>query len=423
MKIGIQTWGSHGDIRPFIALAEGLQSSGHTVSLIITSIDSSKYENLLSNTDVNIQLISSPVIPNRKELDQIEDCIFNESNSIKQTQLIIEKLFLPVESEMYQAAYELCKGNNLVIGHFFHYPLKVAAEITSRPYVSVQLVHSAIPSLFYPPSGLPNAGKFGNRLFWWLVKSVLNKNIKKYSDVLRIKHQLKPAKDLMNDVWSSNQLTLIAVSPVVCEHKDDWPENFKVCGFFNMPNLSLEGRVTDKLELFLANGDAPVYITFGSAMLGSSYNSTIDILRDAVKKSSVRTIIQVPNWHERGLTSTDSIFYVDSLPYSVVFPRCVAVVHHGSAGTVQSVLLAGIPSVVVSHTSEQEFWGRELERISVSSKPLSRRKLTSTQLANEIKFVINSDEIKEKAMLVARAMDKEDGVVTAVKLINDKIIN
>ena len=104
MKIGIQTWGSHGDIRPFIALAEGLQSSGHTVSLIITSIDSSKYENLLSNTDVNIQLISSPVIPNRKELDQIEDCIFNESNSIKQTQLIIEKLFLPVESEMYQAA-------------------------------------------------------------------------------------------------------------------------------------------------------------------------------------------------------------------------------------------------------------------------------------------------------------------------------
>lgn len=31
MKIGIQTWGSNGDIRPIIALADGLQNAGHTV--------------------------------------------------------------------------------------------------------------------------------------------------------------------------------------------------------------------------------------------------------------------------------------------------------------------------------------------------------------------------------------------------------
>jgi len=29
MRIGIQTWGSDGDIRPFIALAGGLQAAGH----------------------------------------------------------------------------------------------------------------------------------------------------------------------------------------------------------------------------------------------------------------------------------------------------------------------------------------------------------------------------------------------------------
>jgi sterol 3beta-glucosyltransferase len=39
MKIGIQTWGSDGDILPFLALAEGLQAAGHQVTVAFTSVD------------------------------------------------------------------------------------------------------------------------------------------------------------------------------------------------------------------------------------------------------------------------------------------------------------------------------------------------------------------------------------------------
>ncbi|MFO8165480.1 MAG: glycosyltransferase [Thermodesulfobacteriota bacterium] len=38
MKIGIQTWGTEGDVRPFIALASGLSAAGHDVTLAITEI-------------------------------------------------------------------------------------------------------------------------------------------------------------------------------------------------------------------------------------------------------------------------------------------------------------------------------------------------------------------------------------------------
>ena len=38
MKIGVQTWGSEGDIRPFIAICAELASLGHEVRLVITSI-------------------------------------------------------------------------------------------------------------------------------------------------------------------------------------------------------------------------------------------------------------------------------------------------------------------------------------------------------------------------------------------------
>lgn len=38
MRIGIQTWGSYGDIRPFVALAKSLQTSVHVVTMVTTSI-------------------------------------------------------------------------------------------------------------------------------------------------------------------------------------------------------------------------------------------------------------------------------------------------------------------------------------------------------------------------------------------------
>jgi len=36
MRIGLQAWGSEGDIAPFLALASGLVRSGHTVTLAVT---------------------------------------------------------------------------------------------------------------------------------------------------------------------------------------------------------------------------------------------------------------------------------------------------------------------------------------------------------------------------------------------------
>lgn len=39
MNIGIQTWGSNGDIRPLLALSEELQKAGHLVTLVVSSIE------------------------------------------------------------------------------------------------------------------------------------------------------------------------------------------------------------------------------------------------------------------------------------------------------------------------------------------------------------------------------------------------
>ena len=63
MRIGIQTWGSHGDVRPFLALAEGLQRAGHEVHLVITCVDSKDYADASSAAGVRIETVATPAIP------------------------------------------------------------------------------------------------------------------------------------------------------------------------------------------------------------------------------------------------------------------------------------------------------------------------------------------------------------------------
>lgn len=46
MRIGMQTWGSHGDNRPM--LVEGLQAAGHAVHRMTTRVDSGASQDLHS---------------------------------------------------------------------------------------------------------------------------------------------------------------------------------------------------------------------------------------------------------------------------------------------------------------------------------------------------------------------------------------
>lgn len=420
MKIGMQTWGSHGDIRPLVALAEGLQDAGHDVTLAITCVDSDHYRDLDSIAGVRTRLIASPVIPDKALLAQASQAILRERNPIRQTQMAIERLFLPAESAMFEASEQLCAENDLVIGHFFHYPLGAAAARYGRPYASVVLNHGAIPSAFKPPAGVPDLGTFGNRLAWRLARSVLNSRLRKYSDRLRARHGIVAAGDLIDTVWASEQLTLVAISRTICARQPDWPDCYQVCGTLDARDGPLEGDIPQELQAFLSAGAAPVYLTFGSMMQGGGEGDTLAMLTEAARMSSMRAIIQAPHWEASGFRSSDSIHYTRSAPHAAVFPQCRLIVHHGGAGTSQSALLAGKPSLVVAHTAEQQLWGRELERIGAAPAWIPRRQATPHRISDAIRSVAGSGAFSERSRRLGLDMAAENGVSTAVGLINHR---
>ncbi|MYM23924.1 hypothetical protein GTP46_14825 [Duganella sp. FT135W] len=417
MKIGLQTWGSHGDIRPFLALAEGLQLAGHEVTLLITCVDSDAYAGVTSAAGVRIRVLASPVIT-PEEGAEIGWSILSSRDPLKQMSLILRRCFGPAEDVMFSAARELAAESDLLVGHYFMHPLQIAAEHAGKPYVSVLLSHAAIPSAYSHPLGLP---RIFNKFLWWLTRILLHRVLSPYVNRLRAQVGLAATKDVVSDVWLSPYLTLAAVSPQICERQPDWPSSLQVCGFLDMPNITLEGRLTEELEVFLAAGEPPVYMSFGSWTPSDISNQSehLRLLTEAAKLAGCRAIIQTHDAAACGFRSDTQILYVSASPHHLVFPRCAAVVHHGGAGTTQSTTLAGKPSVVVAHISEQEHWGKELQRLGVAGKLAKRSSVSAKQLAARIKAL--RPEMQVRATAVARAMATENGVARAVALINESM--
>ena len=68
-RIGIQTWGSDGDILPFFGLAKALVNSGHRVTMVVTSVDGKDYRELGRSIGAEVLMVviaENRVVPTRE---------------------------------------------------------------------------------------------------------------------------------------------------------------------------------------------------------------------------------------------------------------------------------------------------------------------------------------------------------------------
>jgi sterol 3beta-glucosyltransferase len=326
----MQTWGSHGDIRPFLALAEGLRAAGNEVHLVLTCVDSGAYAHLIAAHGLRITVLASPVLSPAQQEETTRQA-YAARNPFKQMSTIMRQCFAPVEDLMFDAAQALAAENDVLIGHFFMHPLQIAAEAAGKPYVSVMLSIVGIESDFSHPVGAPGMGKLGHRLLWQLTRTLLNRTFLPYPNRLRRQRGMPLTRDLLREVWLSPTLTLAAVSAQLCRAQPDWPAAVRLCGFLDAPNFAVEGALPDKLDAFLAAGEAPLYMTFGSWMpkARALQSDALRLLTQAARQAGCRAIIQGEGAQDCGFTSDDRILYVATAPHHAIFPHCRAIVHHG----------------------------------------------------------------------------------------------
>ena len=417
MKIGLQTWGTDGDIRPFIALAGGLRARGHKVSLVVTSADNKDYSSYGEEMDFALSHIGK-LIYDDKTIRLFADKIFGTKNLLKQTEIVLDYFFNPFISEMFDAAERLCRENDVIIGHFIHYPAHIAAEKAGKPCAIVMLNHGIIYSKHSRIFGAPNVGKWMNPYWRKLFHFLMDRTFSSEVNTLRKRVGLPPVSKIMDTVCISKYLNLIAETSAICHKQPDWPDNHHVCGVFTVPNAAEQWDMPDNLRRFIENGPPPVFLTLGSML---SFDPSPGIITETLVQGALlagcRAIVQ-SRWSElRGIPDHPQIYKIEKAPHHFIFHYCSAVVHHGGAGTTHSATLHGCPSIIVEHCLDQVFFAGELQRIGVAPKVLHRRNVTAKKLAKSIRTVLDDPDMKKRAENLRELMLKENGVKKAVELI------
>ena len=423
MKIGLQTWGSDGDIRPFLALAGALRARGHDVSLVLTSVDNKDYRSFGREMDFPVSQVG---VANHdgETLLRFRDEIIKATNSLKQVELILEYFYTPLIPEMFEAAEKLCREHDVIVGHFLNTVVQTAAEKAGKPYVTVMMSHLSVYSKYSPVFGVPDIGRWMNPCWWRLMHFAMDRLLGVEVNRLRAQVGLPRVKHIAETVMISKRLNLIAETSALAQRQPDWPDYHQVCGAFTLPDSAEPWTMPDDLKKFMENGEPPVFIGLGSMFSIDTEPAVITkILVDAAMLAGCRAIVQAPWDRLPEFPGHRRIYKLLKAPHRHIFPRCAAIVHHGGAGTTHAALLHGCPSIVIEHIADQAFFGAELHRLGVAPKVLHRRTITAKKLAQAIKSVLDDQEMKKRAETVREVMLKEKGAGRAAELIEERCRN
>jgi UDP:flavonoid glycosyltransferase YjiC (YdhE family) len=413
MRITINSFGTRGDVQPYIALGQGLAARGHQVRLLSHDI----FESFVRQHGLDFH----PVAINPRQVLLEHDFAEFGRSMVRFTRFLRESYHLLLD-ELFRVTDEAAEGADLLINSAFSLAGYHAAQKRGLPVIGAVLQPN-MPSRFLrsmlappPPRWMPFKGlynylstKFANQLFFHMLRPITNASRKKVLGLPPLGAGYYWRAD------SGRVPMLFGYSPLVIPKPPDWGDLLQVTGYWFL-DLAEGYEPPTELTAFLEAGSRPVYIGFGSSVDHESQALT-RLITEAVEMADCRAIL-LGGWSDLGdAAGGDRIFCLDYAPHDWLFPRMAAVVHHGGAGTTATGLRAGVPGIVVPSFGDQFFWGERVAELEVGPAPLSREGLTADRLADALRAVMDDREMQARAQALGQQIAAEDGVGRAVDAI------
>ena len=418
MNILILTYGSRGDVQPYIALSKALQKSGHTVTLG-TSV---RFQSVVESSGIPYAYMNDDLL-SVIDTDAGKDLLEQGNNLFQMVRrgLKVSKQIKPAQhallDESWAAAQE-AKPDFIL----FHPKAGGAAHIAEKLNIGCALI---TPIPMFVPTGefhfpiFPDLklGKGYNRLTYKIIQFAINKVWNGYIKSFRQKLNLPPIKkfDFLKTADGQDIPIIHAHSKAVVPRPHDWPESAHITGYLFLDEHE-NWHPPDELQEFLDTGNPPVYIGFGS-MTGRNPERLAKIVIEALQKANLRGIIAT-GWG--GLVAKDlpkTILKIEQAPHDWLFPRMAAVVHHGGAGTTAAGLRAGKPTIIVPFFGDQPFWGARIHELGVGPKPILQKKLTADLLSAAMLEATTNQTMIDFAAKIGEKIRNENGVDNIVSLV------
>ena len=412
MRIVLNTFGSFGDIHPYMAIAMELQSRGHVPVIATMEIYREKIE--------GAGLEFSPIRPNIPQpKDQDSDLIEKIMEPKTGARFLTEELIFPAVRDSYADLLQAVAGADLLVTH----PAAPAGPLVGRktglPWVSTVLAPLSFFSAYDPPvppfwqwtSKLSIFGPRFMRFFLDTMKSSYKaKAVVDFRDELGLENTGNP----MFEGQHSPTLVLALFSRVFAQPQPDWPPQTEITGF-----CFYDGRhnlpMPAELERFLDDGPPPIVFTLGSSAVWVAQDFFAESI-EAAKRLGRRAVLLVGDERNRPQALPPGMIAVDYAPYESLLPRALAMVHHGGVGTTSQGLLAGVPTLIVPFAFDQSDNAEHARRLG-TSRTLYRNNYRAARVYKELRELITQPSYAQSATTVSKQLKQENGPARAADLI------
>ena len=418
MNILILTYGTRGDVQPYIALGQCLKRGGHCV----TVSTSSRFSGAIEAAGLHYAYMNDGMLT---LLDTPEDQgVLEDTNNIfqvvKRTLGLLKKVG-PIQRALADESWEAAQQSqpDMIVFHPKAFTAPDIAEKLGIPVAMALVVPGLVPTAEYPNMMLPRLklGGWYNKLSYSFVNLLIGLSVAKHARTWRQENNLPKAKSF--SLLQTHDGTAIPVihgfSKLVVSRPDDWPRTASICGYWYTEDGE-DYEPTPELSAFLAEGLPPVYVGFGS-MTGRDPERLASMVIEALQGAGVRGVLATGWGGIKIKTLPQSITAVDQVPHSWLFSRVRGVVHHGGAGTTAAALRAGKPSIVIPFFGDQPFWGDRVHTLNAGSAPIPLKRLTVDRLQAAIEEITTDQNMIDDAEALGMRLREEDGVENAIATI------
>jgi UDP:flavonoid glycosyltransferase YjiC (YdhE family) len=416
-RIVLSTFGSFGDVHPYIAIALELKARGHH-PVFATS---EAYREKMDSAGIDFHPVR-PIVPSYDQPELLADFIGRAMNPKTGIEVVAD-MIMPHVRDIYDDLDAATEGADLLLTHPLPFVGPIIAQKKRLSWISSVLAPASFLSVHDPivPPQWPSL-HHALRLSPWVGRAVLALAKIKVDKVLRPVYELRAElgmprgeQPILNGQHSPTKV-LALFSKLLATPQPDWPANTVVTGsfpFYDRRDFFGETEIPGGLIDFLDSGPPPIVFTLGSAAIWVADN----FYRDSIEAARVlgrRALVLIG--HARNmppLPLPEGVAAFEYAPYSEVLPRACAIVHHGGAGTTGQGMRSGKPVLIVPHALDQFDNAARVERLGCG-RTLPRPRYNVESAIRELRKLLENQHYSDTATRVGEIVSEEDGAGLAV---------
>ena len=415
MYFAITTYGSRGDVQPFVSLALGLMDKGHHVTLLAPE----NFKEFVNEHGVDFHALHGNVEEILRSPEGLRVLkTGNPFSLLRYMQKAGRKLQPIINNDILSG----CANADVIISSVLCIPwVKAVAEKLNKNWGIIQFQPPSSPTKAFPFAGLnffnhPHYNRFTYRLIGTIDWALNKKGINKFRTSLGLNPLKRP---IFGRVYSENILNLYCFSNLLIKRPDDWASNTHVTGFITSSDRKTAydlRQMDEDLLRWIDDGEKPVYIGFGSMPIPDPELFSA-ILTEIVLKTNIRVVF-CKGWATlSGIPSHPNLFVLDSANHEWLLPKCSSAIIHGGAGTLAAVLKAKIPLVVISVFGDQPWWGSIIEskRLGIH---IPFKKITTARLLAAL-AIIQTNEYLSNIHKMGEEIRLENGLQMTIRTLED----